>query len=1074
MTNNKFNFTDFALTKVCKELINDRVFDKSLVTIEGKPSIVNNIASNLSPLNYFYHNPLNITSNEITINFKGAFVPSSNKQCAWALTGTSDSLSLYVSNSSIQVYFGEKVICKLSNLPLKDNLILNIKTRITETNCELYVYHNNETFNIITDLDSIISLISYDSLQIGAFGSSFWNGNIHLNSFSIYDKGILLYTPSTGTFFKLDKIMIGDGTYPLTDTSEASIYHTYDILIEEISRSENTLLIIGKVESDAYLNIKQIGLYDTSGKTPVLFGLADNLTINKSKGLSYDLIFTIDLSLSVVNVVGVPSFVMKEVVYPTYDKYLTTESILLYILTNLERIINKNATVIGYNQAQIYYRLQQDLAEKENCYNAVHTFSKLQDKFVYKSKKEFDPSTVTIMGSPIIEDGNASGFNNYSYLWNDELEMINEDWEIIASFQTNEIGNNEGIITCFTSPCVNQPLKIYLDDGYCKATISQLDRLKVTVGSTSNVIYKRHPFGDTPGMIPPLTFQNPDGTGGTDWNFSAWDKGSSTPFACWENTEYANHYITRLTDIGELTTEPVVEIQNSSEVLNWTFLPELDTSRSWSISIPVSFSSLIEGKQYILDTASSDKCLELYVENSKLKFIAYLIDDPSTPLFTTLVSNFDLSTETQYTIDIGFTGYKYFLEYSTEDTASIEHLEAETSLKMNWGENMLIGGNYIPSDDPINVLLGNIDLSSLSIYSNYSIIWTAASSLKYVYTHMYNPSSTALIYDTLGISIDQISIQELLSGTSFDGNLFEILPNHKYFVKIKSTYNEETEKYILNLYKSNDGVNYEEVTPSPIQTDLPINEVLAVYLGVLPTYDNITINGFTNPLTCKLCLLDWFIKMDTLEWIMYKELVYDNVLLQYYNIPKLRYNSYTLYDLKNKEHELEVLNNGFKGNKDLINFNNGLSLSMKVFLEDTQNKVILAKKTFYDDVYFSLSLENHYLLFNIYAGSSLVKLSKKLELEEYSKYTENPILLTVTFNGDPIFPEFKMYKNNELIATSKNIYAKVSDLEDFVLTSYLNEDNEDKNIFISDLILIENEISQNDLYFINNLMDTNY
>ena len=101
-TTNKFLFTDSSLTKVCKELINNRIYDESLVKIKGNPYVTNGIASDLSSSNYFYWDSLYIPSEEVTVSFKGNFAFLSEPQCAWALTGDEvPPIALYLTNSSI-------------------------------------------------------------------------------------------------------------------------------------------------------------------------------------------------------------------------------------------------------------------------------------------------------------------------------------------------------------------------------------------------------------------------------------------------------------------------------------------------------------------------------------------------------------------------------------------------------------------------------------------------------------------------------------------------------------------------------------------------------------------------------------------------------------------------------------------------------------------------------------------------------------------------------------------------------------------------------------------------------------
>ena len=128
----KFTFADSSLTKICKEIINDRVYNSSLIKIVGSPYIVDGVATNFSSSDYLYQDSLSLPSDEITISIKGVFASGSNsKQCAWALIGNDVyPIILYASETSITLSYRTETICKLSGLVLNSNNAISIKVRI--------------------------------------------------------------------------------------------------------------------------------------------------------------------------------------------------------------------------------------------------------------------------------------------------------------------------------------------------------------------------------------------------------------------------------------------------------------------------------------------------------------------------------------------------------------------------------------------------------------------------------------------------------------------------------------------------------------------------------------------------------------------------------------------------------------------------------------------------------------------------------------------------------------------------------------------------------------------------------
>ena len=120
-----------------------------------------------------------------------------------------------------------------------------------------------------------------------------------------------------------------------------------------------------------------------------------------------------------------------------------------------------------------------------------------------------------------------------------------------------------------------------------------------------------------------------------------------------------------------------------------------------------------------------------------------------------------------------------------------------------------------------------------------------------------------------------------------------------------------------------------------------------------------------------------------------------------------------------------------------------------------------------------LSLTNQTLIFTLYTLGLPITLKKFLTIDDYKRFEENPVLITITFDGDVSYPTLKLYKNMELLDT----YIGSADtfLDDSGL--FLNNRNPiltDTENYVSDIVLLKGEITSPDFYYLNTLMKTNY
>ena len=1159
MPTNNLVITDNGLYKVCKELINSRTFDSSLIETEGNVEFKSSdIATNFSTSNYFYYPSLVINSTDLTISANGKFFSSGDTQCLWSLTGSStSSLYLLFTNTSASLMLGDTTICSLQNISIPNEASIITKVRVTSNTCELQIFANNELFHAVGV--ATIDTSSFSQITIGTNGEFFWNGYIDMSSVVLSSNAGIVYAPSTDIFFKFTKILVGDGSIPLSENPQPIINHIYEVEIKEITSTGSGIKITGSLGEEASLTIKEIALFDTSNGQTKPFAVASNLSIFKPSSTSYSLSFDIDLSINVVNISGFPQagdIIVEEIEYLNAHEFDRFRQAHNYEVASMERLIQQNAHELSINTPQQYYRLQQEINSNEEGYNAVENYSVLVDTFTPEYKKEFDENSVELKGNiQVSTEGVPTSFSETDYLINTNIYIDEYPWETMCNFRTN---GGTGTILCLSSPCVNQPYELYVENNYCKAKLGGMDSVEVTLNGGTTHTYNRHPFNDFVFDIKALEWENPEEETqltNTTWNNSSWTRDSRQTYAAWTNDIYSSGnntvYLNRLTTSETLGNNVFKEIITSSDRLSWTYGSTLDPQYAWSFSIPVEFYGPISNTpRYIVGSGSSRNTFEVYTDsNKKLNFVPYY-NIVESRIIGLLTSTQDIQAGYHYDIEVGFTGYEYFLTYLarfislyawkydthiiytksnvlnenitlynsdwtpytgtdfvvTEDAgnytityngnatvrsesddilppneseASISEdirLSSQSSIFWSDSVDMLIGASYDGTTDTyVYPLNGNIEnLSRVILKNNYEIIWSAYTPLTTVYTVNYNPEIGAQVFDMYGNPIYSSTVTHLFPSVIFSGNLFRVQPYVDYTVKLTAEYDEENEEYTYVFYNSIDKETFTEI--KRIISSSPINEGEYFVIGGFPQYTEFDVTSITNPYTGSVNLLDWYFDENGAVWDMIKEVsLQDAALSQFYHIPKLNLHTYIVNDLCNFSYNLNMLDNSFTGNEDLINFSNedGTSLLLKVFLEDVDDKVLLVKKNSNNDKYFTLELKNQTLIFTLFTDTSSYIVSKALDVEEYSIFTEYPILLSITFNGSEYNPELKMYRNNTLIGETNSGSGILLDTSNYQLSNSL-ETEEPKKLYVSDIVLLNGVLSSSDLYKVNNLFDTNF
>jgi hypothetical protein len=1059
--------TNSGFFNINKKIINRRTFVGSLINIVGSPIILDGVASGFSEESYLTYSPLTFTDSEkITINFKGTFLTGTNKQTAWELINSFNSpITLSFENSRVILTYGRYTILSLGNLNLTDNTEISTFINLKETSYEFTINTGTQVIQRSGDLNFTIPLTSFTILNIGSSSlnrEEAWMGSAYLTDFFIYNNGTFLYSPSEGTSWNFSNILVSDGALVLSDSTQPTAGHIYSFPVTEISRSGSTVLLTCKIDEDAYLTIREIGLYIQTPNGKAFFGSISNLNVNKTRDLAYDLVFTVNTTINVVNAIGFPAengIVVEDPDYIEFKNFTTLQQVNTYVLTNLERIIRMNAGAkgsyinssienaqagIGYNRPQVIYRLQQELESQEDCYNSIDTFIKLTNKFQEVIENQIDKEKFTVHGDlnvPI--NGVVDNFSATNYVNMETPFSSTASWELTTGFSAAE--NTSGTIVSLGNASSQVPLELGVQNNKCYLKIRSLESINPT---PLNSYYIKDAAYDT----------EEEGT-----NYYAWTRVDQ------ENKYYNFHCSGLLAASSSLINFPQASaLKIEHEDIN---------SSNFTFSIRVLFTD-VTNTHYIIgkESSSSIGSFELYVENEKLKVNLYK-EITGEPIVKGLSTRYNLKTNRYYNITLSYNGERYSLHYEMEPTEG-EYPESETefiysteAISLESTEALSLGARYVvDSESPFE---GVIDFYRLSLFDNETS-WVGCSELSRILTTTETPSSSSALYDSTLYLIENIYAGSYEHGNVVDeSNLFNVGSDKSYKVTISYTENENSPKGIYEV---------KVTTKDEVSTVLSKEVNLEANLSNRMNIPTATFIGVTsqalNPFSATINLLDCKIRNGEEEWTLGKEVVVNGTeLIQYYRMPDLNKNQYAVKDLCNLERKIRFLSDRFEGNEDIIDFtySRGFTLCTKVDLKDAEPKVLLYKSDLVNDVYFSLTFLNQTLAFTIATYDGSTTISKHLEIEEYASYTNEPIMVTIVVT--PQYNDYyyiQMYKNNKAITEPTYVRLnKIANPRMFILSNYLTS-VEDIGRYVTDIVAIKGAISENDLKYINNLFDTNY
>lgn len=1103
---NKMIITNSSLSKISRLLIDKRIFDSKKIEVLGSVNIINGIAGGFNKTSYLFKKGLELpaTYNSFEIQCNGTYTPKNpaDESCLWSSFSTDRNSNLYLSflNDTVTLYKNNEVIVRITNLVISETN--KIQTSIKFHNidginvCSISLIVGEKVYTDTVRLEDSINFQNFTIINVGIKNTetnNFWQGNIDIPSVALSKDNIIEYTPSVKNAFRFTKVMLSDGTVPLTDDSVDLLDHVYSCEITEISRNNNNILLTANVGENIQISLREIGLYftddnpidDEGNVKEYLFSTIKDISVLKNKKVEYNLIIHVNIDINVVNTVAFPEIVVKKGDNPHKSDFQTIKDIFTYITTNMERMIKTNALGIGqynggpqsyfdpasmtdikpvgvgYDYAQKWYRFLKDMSLfLDNSY-ATNSYGRLLHRLSNYIKR-FNPESIEVEGNTLVyEDGTISSFSINSYAKSVTPYTVPEgyEWDYKTSFSTGTDVSTHQYVVNFSNETMRQPLLLEVTNEKCQLSIGATDEVIVSNGSMTDTYYRVNSSTSING----LTFY---------------------PWYTRNNIFGYNPHVELIGPNISLNDGILTSFSGSNYAQTLRAINPLENS--WELTLQ--FTTGYDTENYIhpiICNYSVDN-LVLYITNKKLNLTLQGTEGDGTaiPIYSGEINSGSFLFEplTTYTIVLSYDRSTYKIIATNESTGdNIEIFSLDSSTPIMIDEKLIIGSNKS------NGFAGSINLNNCSMYIEYNPAWEGVSQLTDLFTRTYNceeDNSTPIFYDSEGYEVTALQKVETVAQNFIVKRLFNVKPNTRYYVKIHYFYGEYSVEY------STDGNYYVPVLQGNYTSYL--QDSSNVFYGIAK------INGtLEKPFMGSIFLQDTsftYYQKDSLGAVVETTKIdyitsrkSENELLDFFHIPTYAYDRslVTVNNLNDSTSHIDIFEGTLKGGKDSIDFSKpeGFTLVTKFLLNTQEDKLILAKGDLTSEhIYFTLEQknrssenENNELVFSLFLPNGTVVLTKEVTVNLLERYTRYPITVTITCDGNEYSPLFNMYINTELVS-SYAYYQHILNpaIAGMYLTnrlSYADEIVEDQVIY--DVLSFKGVLSTDEILLINTILGTN-
>lgn len=446
--------THIGLSKVAQRLIEQRVLDKNNIVLEGHPFLSDKgELSAISNNSYAKLNGLELIDemDRLTFQFKGK-PKKLNEQyqtCATIVHELDSDLNIIfcINKNTFRVLLGNLEVTSITNLNIKDNDNFFFNFNVGYDTFDLKIIINGEPQDFSGESTPIGNALNnasgYKDIYIGYNPqrvNDYWQGSIDLTllSLSADDMGgewQYELTPSFPSGFEFTRLLVSDGEIPLTDDSVATYQHIFDFPVNWGCNGTG-LLFSAEISAETYLTIRELGLYFRQGGKDYLFGTMKGFPpIQKTKDIGYDLVFSIKIGSGVCNAWIFPDIRVKDPEYAKLSDLEKLELIHAYLVTDMERVINNNATLIGYEADEVFLQMFNQTRFISDNYTGTHQYARICQNIHPKSTRVFDREAIEVIGDPFILGSVIKNFSSSNFAYTLLGESFTNEWELEMSFQ---------------------------------------------------------------------------------------------------------------------------------------------------------------------------------------------------------------------------------------------------------------------------------------------------------------------------------------------------------------------------------------------------------------------------------------------------------------------------------------------------------------------------------------------------------------------------------------------------------------------------------------------------------------
>ena len=403
-TSNVMTVSNKGLSAIGKAIIDAHKYTGDGLTLRGHVLVSGNgITSRYSSNNYIVKSGVHFigstteidpgtgetitVSHPIKIDIAGKFLSgNTGRNTMFTLVGNNN-LRVYVDSNVASVYSYNKSVIDLTGFKINDYDEVQCSLTVSLNYIKLEVTVNGVAYSKTANPDGVTPS-SFTGIFIGLDytpnSPNFWKGSLDLSKFFVYEDGELYYSPTVPQSIEFESIIIAESTIELTDNSTAVVGMAYEFPITEVTKSGDNILLKAKIESDVYLTIGKIGLYCTIDGERRLFSELRGLNLKKTRDLSYDLIIYVNTTVQFVNTNVYPEIALKEDPFVKKLDFERIKKVFLNANTDLERAIEKNSELIGYNKPQVFYKHEQNLKIiEDNWFNTSAYLKMISPSYNY-------------------------------------------------------------------------------------------------------------------------------------------------------------------------------------------------------------------------------------------------------------------------------------------------------------------------------------------------------------------------------------------------------------------------------------------------------------------------------------------------------------------------------------------------------------------------------------------------------------------------------------------------------------------------------------------------------------------